>query len=152
MQRLSENNADGHFSSSLVKDRHFKFGKRPRIRDYDQFLVGVSWTKLTLTPLTPVSIKNYRWYIYHFCRENNLTTEQIVEKYSRQGQISYDFQKLVEAFIFPIIEAVKKGLIAAQKASGAFSAIRKFSVVNEITIPFCYSLVSPSNFLKRTRF
>jgi len=34
MQRLSENSAAGHFSTSLVKDRHFKFGPR--------------WTRITL--------------------------------------------------------------------------------------------------------
>jgi hypothetical protein len=135
MQRLSENNADGHFSSSLVKDRHFKFGKRPRIEDYDKYLVGSSYSRLkNARKISAVTVKNYAWYIYHLCKDIDLNTDEIVARYAKAGQYSPEFQGIVERHIIKLAEDVDKGLIKAQKVGGARSAIRKFATLNNITI------------------
>lgn len=134
MQRLSENDADGHFNSSLVKDRHFKFGKRPRL-DYDKYLLGESYRRLkNARKLSPIAISNYSWYVYHLCKEYEINTDEIVARYSKSGQYSPEFQEMVERHIMRLGEDVDKGLIKAQKVGGARSAIRKFATLNGITI------------------
>lgn len=135
MQRLSEYNADGHYTPSLVGHRYFKFGRRPRIDDYDKYLVGNSYSRLkNARKISAVTIKNYGWYIYHLCKEIDLNTDEIVARYAKDGQYSSEFQGIVERHINRLAEDVDKGLVKPQKVGGARSAIRKFATLNYITI------------------
>lgn len=135
MQAIS----DGHFISSLVRDRYFRFGKTPRIEDYDKYLVGDSFNKLmNAKNLSPKTKDVYKGYIYHFCKSIGLTTDEIVIEYSRSGKYSHKFQNLVEKHILALNEDVDKGFIKAQKVAGARSALHKFSTLNQIMINWDY--------------
>lgn len=123
-----------------------KTAKNPRLsrKDYDKWLVGRSYAVFRRAIKTQVTLEFYRRNLCYFLSHVQMTTEQIVEKYSPyiiaegehrpniQGQI--ELQRLVEGYVLHLAERVDKKELKPTSVVTLVPCIKLFLEMNDILL------------------
>lgn len=112
--------------------------------DYAKFLVGRSYRLFKSGIKAEKTLVFYNRCLYIFCKHVNLTTEELVQKYSpyvvQEGQKRPNIdgiialQQLIEDYILMLREQVEQGKLKASSCSTRMPPVRLFFEMNDVVL------------------
>jgi integrase len=104
--------------------------------NYDKYLSGRSYQIFKNAVRSNQSLRLYRQYLFHFCDYVNMTTEDIVSKYStsENTRTSIDLQHRIEDYAVLLGNKVSSDEMTAKTCAVMISPIKLFCEMNDIIL------------------